>query len=68
MNIETAEDLATTLADWLGIYGGCKGDGDTGCVWDENRPLCCRQGFVDTMTERIIEAADNTKKVNQLFS
>lgn len=68
MNIETAEDLAQTLADWLGVYGCCKGNGDTGCEWKESHPTCCRIGFVDTMTERIIEAAENTKKVNQILS
>ena len=65
MNIETVEDLAETLADWLGIYGGCKSDGDTGCEFDKDKPFCCRQGFVSEMKERIVKAVENDNKLNQ---
>lgn len=64
MDIETTNDLAEKLADWLGIYGGCKSDGDNGCTYDKSKPLCCRQGFVESMKERMTEAVENDKVVN----
>ena len=66
MSIETASDLADKLADWLGIYGGCKSDGDNGCTYDKRNPFCCRQGFVGAMEERIREAVENEKILEQL--
>lgn len=63
MQIETVEELAEQIADWLGIYGGCKSDGDTGCTYDKNNPFCCRQGFVGAITERMREAVENEKKL-----
>ena len=63
MKIETTKDLAETLADWLGIYGGCKSDGDIGCTYDKEKPFCWRQGFVQAIQERIIEAVENDKKL-----
>ena len=66
MNIETTEDLAEKLADWLGIFGGCKSDGDTGCTFDKERPFCCRQGFVGAIKERMIEAVENDKKLESI--
>lgn len=65
MEIETTESLVEQLADWFGIYGGCKGDGDDGCELDDKKPFCCRQGFCDTMEERIKTAAENDKKLEQ---
>lgn len=66
MNIETTEDLAVKIADWLGIYGGCKSDGDTGCTYDKEKPFCCRSGFVTAMKERMTEAVENDKKLQSL--
>lgn len=63
MNIETVSDLAEKIADWIGIYGGCKSTGDEGCEWDAKKPFCCRQGFVDHMEERIRQAVDNDNKL-----
>ncbi|HEY5590707.1 MAG TPA: hypothetical protein VIK55_06775 [Paludibacter sp.] len=68
MNIETTEDLAETLADWLGIYGGCKNisNDDDLCTYDRNKPFCCRQGFVGAMKERMIEAVEIDKKLESV--
>lgn len=63
MHIETTEDLAEKMADWLGIYGGCKSDGDDGCTYDKLKPFCCRIGFMGAMKERMIEAVENDKKL-----
>ena|ERR1035437_2010194 len=68
MNIETTEDLAEQIADWLGIYGGCKnitGDDDL-CTYNKNKPFCCRQGFCGAMKERMTEAVENEKKLEAL--
>jgi len=65
MIIETTEDLADQIADWLGIYGGCKnitGEDDL-CTYDRNKPWCCRAGFVTAIKERMIEAVENDKKL-----
>jgi hypothetical protein len=66
MEIETVEDLASTLADWFGIYGGCKSDGDTGCELKEEKPFCCRSGFCQIMEERIRGAVENDRKLEQM--
>lgn len=65
MNIETVEDLAEKMADWLGIYGGCKNihENDDNCTYDKCKPFCCRQGFVGAMEERIRESVENEKKL-----
>lgn len=62
MEIETTEDLANQLADWFGIYGNCKSDGDTGCRFDKKKPFCCRFGFCEEMKERMTAAVENDKK------
>lgn len=68
MNIETTEELTEQLANWLGIYGGCKnvGEDDDKCTYDINKPFCCRQGFCGAIQERMIEAVANDKKLEQL--
>lgn len=68
MEIETVEDLANTLADWIGIYGGCKSNGETGCELKESKPFCCRAGFCQTMEERIVNAVENDKKIKEHFN
>ncbi len=68
MNIETTEDLATQLADWLGIYGSCKNitASDDNCTYDPyTNPFCCRIGFMAAIQERMIEAVANDKKLEQ---
>lgn len=59
--VETVEDLAETLADWCGVYGSCKSNGETGCELEESKPDCCRMGFVDVMQKRIRESVENEK-------
>ena len=62
MNIELPEELAEKIADWIGIYGGCKSNGETGCTYDESKPFCCRQGFVGAIANRIRESVENEKE------
>jgi len=62
MEIETVDDLANQIADWLGVYGCCK-NGD-GC--DDPNPLCCRIGFMMVMPDRIRMAVLNECKMELL--
>lgn len=68
MNIETVDELADQIADWLGIYGGCKNitENDDKCTYDKEKPFCCRTGFVGAIAERMREAVENEKKLEQL--
>lgn len=63
MNIETVEDLSNTIADWLGIYGCCKSNGDEGCEFNKDKPFCCRVGFTSEMKERMNTAVGNDFKI-----
>lgn len=65
MDIETVDDLAEQIADWLGIYGGCKNiaPGDDNCDYDKNKPFCCRAGFVGAISERMRDAVANDDKL-----
>lgn len=63
-HIETPDEIAEQVADWIGLYGGCKSDGDDGC--DEKNPFCCRQGFVMDLTERIRTSVENEQKIESL--
>lgn len=65
MQIETVEELAEQIADWLGIYGGCKNitSDDDNCTYDKNKPFCCRIGFIGAISERMREAVENEKKL-----
>ena len=66
MKIETVSELAEQIANWIGIYGNCKFDGETGCTYDKfENPLCCRHGFIIAMEERICEAVENDKKLEK---
>ena len=69
MNIETVEDLAEQIANWIGIYGGCKNltADDDNCNYEKYKnPFCCRMGFIQAMEERIREAVENDKKLEQI--
>lgn len=68
MNIETVEELSKQLADWIGIYGGCKNtdENQDNCTYDKSKPFCCRQGFCGAMEERIREAVENEKKIKSV--
>jgi hypothetical protein len=71
MNIETVDELVDQLADWMGIYGGCKNPHDdtsceTKCEFDPKRPFCCRNGFASAMEDRIRNAVSNEEKLSKL--
>jgi len=61
MENETVEDLANEIANWLGIYGGCKVQerGEDGCEESEKNIFCCRQGFTMMLEDRIRAAVEN---------
>lgn len=65
MELETVDDLANKICDWVGCYGACKHtiDGD-GCE-DEN-PFCCRIGAMLTLPDRIRKAVDNDILLNRI--
>lgn len=65
MYLETVEDLAEQVADWCGVYGACKSDGETGCNYDKDNPLCCRVGFIGAIKERIAESVKNTELLKE---
>ena len=60
MTIETPEDLAEAVADWLGIYGCCD---QKSCKADWT---CCRNGFVPNFEERICAAVHNETELDKL--
>lgn len=66
--IETTDDLAETVADWLGIYGCCpaqqSGAADTTC--DKDGVFCCRVAFMSQFPDRIRQAVENEIKINSL--
>lgn len=64
-HIETPEELAEVIADWLGVYGCCKSDGDEGCEFNRDRPFCCRTGFVGELQERIEKSVENQNLLNK---
>ena len=61
--VETVDDLANKICDWVGCYGGCKQseDGD-GC--DDDYLFCCRIGAMMVLPDRIRDAVENEKKIN----
>lgn len=62
MTIETTEDLANQIADWLGIYGSCKSECENSC--ENESDLCCRVGFMLVFPDRIRNAVHNEDKLN----
>lgn len=70
MKVETVEDLVEQLADWMGIFGGCKNPNDDRpqdkCTFDPKKPFCCRSGFTAYMIERIEKAVHNTEELNKI--
>ena len=65
MEIETVDDLADKICDWIGCYGGCKHseDGD-GC--EDKNLFCCRIGAMLWLPDRITNAVKNTEKLEKL--
>lgn len=58
--VETTNDLAETVADWLGIYGCCD---PTKC---HENGMCCRIAFMLDFPDRMRTAVENEKKLNSL--
>lgn len=69
MTVETVEDLAETLADWMGVFGCCKNvkTNDDLCTFDPEKPTCCRVGLVQHLKERIVQAVENERRLAELF-
>lgn len=67
MQLETTEELCHQIADWIGVYGGCKANEcENGC--ENMNPLCCRQGFMMQMQERMKQAVKNEEAIDALQS
>lgn len=66
MQIETVEDLANTIADWIGCYGACKSTDPNECEHSEKRIACCRVGFMIEMEERIRQAVKNDEFIKNI--
>lgn len=68
MKIETVEDLAQQMADWLGIYGSCKNVDETqnNCTYEECNPFCCRVGFLEAIEQRIRKSVQNDAIIEKL--
>lgn len=67
MEIETVDDLVEQIADWIGVYGGCKAaeKGLDECEESTKNVFCCRFGFTVHMKDRILKAVENTKILEQ---
>lgn len=74
MNIETVDELCEHLANLIGVYGACKHSNDTEIIDGEERRVnecdqendcCCRTGFMLVMPDRIRQAVENDKKLEQ---
>lgn len=61
--IETTEDLANQVADWLGVFGCCKHHPND-C--SEESEFCCRVGFMLSFPERIRDAVRNEAELEKL--
>lgn len=63
MDIETVDDLANQIGDWVGCYGCCKAaeKGEDGC--EDKNPFCCRIGMMMWLPDRIRKAVENDKKI-----
>lgn len=61
MNIETVDDLANQIGDWVGCYGACKSNKHDEC--DNENDFCCRIGMMMWLPDRITAAVENDKKI-----
>lgn len=57
MKIDTPEDLAEEVADWIGIYGNC----DQENCQESGR--CCRAEFTQILAERIRNSVHNENAI-----
>lgn len=66
MEIETVDDLADQICDWVGCYGGCK-HSETGDGCTDESIFCCRIGAMMVLPDRIINAVRNSDKLDELL-
>jgi hypothetical protein len=66
MTVETVEDLANQICDWLGVYGACKHSTEEGCERSETKLMCCRVGFIMVLEERIRNSVHNEDKLQSI--
>jgi len=64
MKIEVLEDVLEELANKLGVYGCCNpAENEEDCNSDNG--FCCRTGFMMTYEDRIRQAIENEKKLQE---
>lgn len=67
MEIETVADLADVIANWIGVYDSCPNEcKDDSCERSKESDLCCRVRFVALLEDRIRNAVENDKKINEI--
>lgn len=64
MNLETPEELADQIGDWVGCYGCCKAAEKGEDCYDPN-PFCCRIGMNMWLADRIRQSVSNEKFLAQ---
>lgn len=66
MEIETVDDLANQIGDWVGCYGTCLAlEKEEGC---ENQNIfCCRIGMMMVLPDRIRAAVANENLLEDKF-
>ena len=62
MKIETVDDLAETICDWVGCYGTCDA-AEKGKDCTNNNIFCCRVGAMMVLPDRIRAAVENEEKL-----
>lgn len=62
MNIETVEDLANQICDWVGCYGCCKNAEHSDDCYEVDT-FCCRVGAMMVLPDRIRKAVENDTKL-----
>jgi hypothetical protein len=67
MEIETVEDLANEIANWIGCYGCCKSAEEGKDECEDKSINCCRVGFMMVMPDRIRKAVENENKLKNIF-
>jgi len=59
MNIETVDELAEQICDWVGCYGCCKTAEEGKDCCSEQSIFCCRVGAMMVLPDRIRDAVKN---------
>ncbi len=60
MELETVDDLANQIGDWVGCYGCCKAV-ENGHNCEDKNIFCCRIGMMLVLPDRIRAAVANDK-------